>query len=38
MSRDFNGDGLLDLFTGQTDFFPNHRQRSSTLMLQQALP
>lgn len=33
--RDVNGDGRLDLFTSQPDFFPSHRHKSSTLLLQQ---
>lgn len=34
--RDVNGDGRLDLFTSQPDFFASGRHRSTTLLLQQA--
>lgn len=33
--RDFNGDGRVDLFTSQPDFFASGQHKSSTLMLQQ---
>ena len=34
--RDFNGDGRLDLFTSQPDFFASGRHKSTTLLLGQA--
>lgn len=33
--RDFNGDGKLDLFVSQPDFFPSRVHKSTTLLLQQ---
>jgi hypothetical protein len=33
--RDFNGDGRLDLFVSDADFFPSGRHKSSTLLIQQ---
>jgi hypothetical protein len=34
--RDFNGDGRLDLFLSQPDYFPNRIHKSTTLLIQQA--
>jgi hypothetical protein len=34
--RDFNGDGRLDLFLSQPDYFPNRVHKSTTLLIQQA--
>jgi hypothetical protein len=34
--RDFNGDGKLDLFLCQPDYFPNRVHKSTTLLIQQA--
>jgi hypothetical protein len=34
--RDFNGDGLLDLFFSGPDWFSNNQHKSTTLLLQQA--
>jgi hypothetical protein len=33
--RDFNGDGLLDLFSSGPDWFSNNQHKSTTLLLQQ---
>ena len=34
--RDFNGDGLLDLFSSQPDFFGSGRHKSTSLLMQRA--
>jgi hypothetical protein len=34
--RDFNGDGKLDLFSSNTDFFSSRAHKSTTLLIQQA--
>jgi hypothetical protein len=34
--RDFNGDGKLDLFLCQPDYFPSRVHKSTTLLIQQA--
>jgi hypothetical protein len=34
--RDFNGDGKLDLFLCQPDYFPSRTHKSTTLLIQQA--
>lgn len=34
--RDFNGDGRVDLFSSQPDFFASGRHKSTTLLMQQA--
>ena len=34
--RDFNGDGKLDVFVSQPDFFPSRVHKSTTLLMQQA--
>lgn len=33
--RDFNGDGRVDLFSSQPDFFASGRHKSTTLLIQQ---
>jgi hypothetical protein len=34
--QDFNGDGRLDLFLSQPDYFPSRTHKSTTLLIQQA--
>jgi len=34
--KDFNGDGKLDLFLSQPDYFPSRTHKSTTLLIQQA--